>query len=546
MTALQATQRGHGTLLQEHEYPQLLSLRLQGGGNALINTSYSAVEAPTLTEVVTAGYRPDLSAEPKSDRFITYPLHDGQAGELRAALAKPSYCDVIRHSLKKGMERQTPPVSPPVPDPTPFESKKDSARPQWTNSQEPEKDATGSSLTLPRDYSAGKQLLLEDVGVETYAKDNPPTPKTTNPVPKPILTPLNPTSETPDIYLRTPDGIPLTELDAQWEHNPYAQECSDTSGFLGLKPGHYQLKGNIIAHDLCSLAQSDFYSQFFQICPKVEPNIGSEPSFSPGKVKVIINQRRSASRLRALLATEPAKREDIRPTTTASRTTPSQPQEKTRARKVILEKRKYTQEPTLAELVVPPRDEDLYYKNGQLKPGPTARIPKRGPTSKERKRPRNRNRDRRREHSWTSKVLAPNEPNPRTPKKLIMGEELLQLSNPACYKRPDLPTQHTDPSPEEPGMETGAACFGPQTLLLVQNPMNQATYDSGKAKEGLHRYGLFGFCSPTPQLIDQATFITMACDEIAEMKLRCHNPLHTIPPQTTEHQSSPSSEGDDT
>jgi len=54
MTALQATQRGHGTLLQEHVYPQLLSLRLQGGGNALINTSYSAVEVPTLTGVVTA------------------------------------------------------------------------------------------------------------------------------------------------------------------------------------------------------------------------------------------------------------------------------------------------------------------------------------------------------------------------------------------------------------------------------------------------------------------------------------------------------------
>jgi len=40
---------------------------------------------------------------------------------------------------------------------------------------------------------------------------------------------------------------------------------------------------------------------------------------------------------------------------------------------------------------------------------------------------------------------------------------------------------HTDSSPEELETETGAACFGPQTLLLVQNPMNQATYDSGKA-----------------------------------------------------------------
>ena len=128
------------------------------------------------------------------------------------------------------MERQTPPVSPLVPDPTPFESKKDSARPQWTNSQEPEKDATGSSLTLPRDYSAGKQLLLEDVGVETNAKVNPPTPKTTNPVPKPTLIPLNPTSETPEIYLRTPDGIPVSELEAQWVHNPYARNVEIPQG----------------------------------------------------------------------------------------------------------------------------------------------------------------------------------------------------------------------------------------------------------------------------------------------------------------------------
>ena len=91
MTALQATQRGHGTLLQEHTYSQLLSLRLHEGGNVFINTSYSADEAPTPTGAATTGYRPDLSSEPKSDRFINYPLHEGQAGERRAALAKPSY-----------------------------------------------------------------------------------------------------------------------------------------------------------------------------------------------------------------------------------------------------------------------------------------------------------------------------------------------------------------------------------------------------------------------------------------------------------------------
>ena len=271
------------------------------------------------------------------------------------------------------------------------------------------------------------------------------------------------------------NGKTLTELEAQWEHNPYAREYSDTSGFLGLKPGRYQLKGNKLASDLCDLVQSDLYSQFFLIGPKDEPKGGSEPSFSLGKAKVVSNQRRSASRLRALLATESA---DIKSMITASRTIPSQPLEKTRAKRDILEKRNSTQEPTPTKLVVPPREEDPRYKKDQPEPGPTVSIPKRDPTSKERKRPRNK--DRRREQSGTPKAMAPNEPNPRNLETLTMGEEPLQLSNLAGNKRPELPT-HIDSSLEEPGTETGAACFGPQTLLFVQNPMNQATYDSGKA-----------------------------------------------------------------
>jgi len=83
-------------------------------------------------------------------------------------------------------------------------------------------------------------------------------------------------------------------------------------------------------------------------------------------------------------------------------------------------------------------------------------------------------------------------------------------------------------------------------LIAMTDREKELTISASTMKQGLHRHGLFGFCSPTPQLIDQATFITMACDEIAEMKLRNHNPLHTNLPQTTEHQSSPSSEGDDT
>ena len=63
---------------------------------------------------------------------------------------------------------------------------------------------------------------------------------------------------------------------------------------------------------------------------------------------------------------------------------------------------------------------------------------------------------------------------------------------------------------------------------------------------GLHRHGLHDFCSPTPRLIDQTTFTEMACDEIEKMKLKTYKPQATSRTQTTEHQSSPSSAGDDT
>ena len=91
-----------------------------------------------------------------------------------------------------------------------------------------------------------------------------------------------------------------------------------------------------------------------------------------------------------------------------------------------------------------------------------------------------RNKDRRREQSVTPKAMAPDESNPRNLGTLTGDEEPLQLSNLAGNIGPELPT-HIDSSPEEPSAETGAACFGPQTLLFVQNPMNQATFDSEKA-----------------------------------------------------------------
>ena len=46
---------------------------------------------------------------------------------------------------------------------------------------------------------------------------------------------------------------------------------------------------------------------------------------------------------------------------------------------------------------------------------------------------------------------------------------------------PEPPTQHEGTEsrehPAEPGTETGAACFEPGTALLLQNPLDQDTYD---------------------------------------------------------------------
>jgi len=61
-----------------------------------------------------------------------------------------------------------------------------------------------------------------------------------------------------------------------------------------------------------------------------------------------------------------------------------------------------------------------------------------------------------------------------------MEDEPVPPLNPARNRSPELPIQQKGSPQEEPGKESGAACFGPRTALLVQNPLNQAAYDSGK------------------------------------------------------------------
>jgi len=86
-------------------------------------------------------------------------------------------------------------------------------------------------------------------------------------------------------------------------------------------------------------------------------------------------------------------------------------------------------------------------------------------------------------------------------------------------------------------------------LLAMTDREKELTITANTILHGLHRHGLHDFCSPAPQLIDQTTFMEMACDELEKMKQIIHESQAMSPtPITaiTKPQSSPSSAGDDT
>jgi len=86
-------------------------------------------------------------------------------------------------------------------------------------------------------------------------------------------------------------------------------------------------------------------------------------------------------------------------------------------------------------------------------------------------------------------------------------------------------------------------------LLAMTDREKEATIFANAMIHGLRGHGLHDFCNPTPPLIDQTTFIVMACDELETMKTKIHDTTATIRRPTTSNtklQSSPSSAGDDT
>jgi len=128
----------------------------------------------------------------------------------------------------------------------------------------------------------------------------------------------------PDIFLQNPTGEYVPGQEALWELNPYAVVCGDTSGLMGIVPGHHLLWANTTATTLCTLKQTDLYSQFYKTPPARESSPTLQPAWSLGKGKIISSQKRFASCRQALEAREYARDVASSPLVTTPSSTLSQ------------------------------------------------------------------------------------------------------------------------------------------------------------------------------------------------------------------------------
>jgi len=86
-------------------------------------------------------------------------------------------------------------------------------------------------------------------------------------------------------------------------------------------------------------------------------------------------------------------------------------------------------------------------------------------------------------------------------------------------------------------------------LLAFDRREREATITANTKQQGLRRYGLNGFTSPTQYPADRTTFTELACEEIDKIKSQLHKSEAISPLPTsliTELQSSSPMGGDDT
>jgi len=194
-----------------------------------------------------------------------------------------------------------------------------------------------------------------------------------------VLDPRPMGNEIPEIYqdilVQTPTGERVPEHDIQWGPNPHRRVCGDTSQLLEIVPGHHHFKASYLATLLCNLVKTDLRRQFY----KTPSTRESEPLWSLGKEKTMNRQKFFASRRQAWAIGDNEKIATTSPRVQVS--TPGLNQNQGRpdtnddshggAR---------AQEPIHKETDVIPHGNNLFYKNGNPKPIPTARPLSRGPT----------------------------------------------------------------------------------------------------------------------------------------------------------------------
>jgi len=271
-----------------------------------------------------------------------------------------------------------------------------------------------------------------------------------------------------DIFIQTPRGKGVPEHEIQWGPNPHRSTCGDTSQLLEIVPDHHHFKASYLATAYYNLVKTDLRSQFYKTPPTGESSLTSRPPWSRDKGRTIKRQELYASRRLARAIAGKEKTETTSPRVNVTAPSPNQKQGPDTNLGV-------SQEPTLTETNATLHDNSLFYKNGNPKPktNPIVRPLPRGLTSRARKRQGGRKRKRRRNRHGRPSDEASQELNPTTTERTQGGDDPTQTRSDAI---PLSPHQHMGTLPRtplvEPEMENGAACFGPNTALLIQDPFN--------------------------------------------------------------------------
>jgi len=328
-------------------------------------------------------------------------------------------------------------------------------------------------------------------------------------VPNPQLEGTGIPDSSPDILIQTPGGQNVPEHEVRWEPNPHTRDGGDNLLLLEVVPGHYLFQANFFAVNLCNLAESDLRSQFYKFPPIEEASTTSslpsqggngltpEPLFPRGHGRTIKRRERYAAQRLVRVAEEKEQiinsvmKELMNSVMTILRnkaTAPS-PSHKLGRPDTDLGVPFMSQVPPLIAGGATLYDHNFYYyRNGNPKPkiDPTARPLPRGLTSKERKRRRGRKSNRRRNKRGRPSNEVSKAPNSTMTEKTQGGDEPTLTGSDVIFPSP---CQHTDTilgsTPAERMATEGAACFGPNTALLGQDPLSwEASITSSLSSQG--------------------------------------------------------------